>query len=210
MSMLRGAGPAATPWSTRPRCPTADPDLLAGPFAHVVVDEAQELTDAEWQMLLLRCPSRSFTDRRRPRPGPARVHRVVAGAARADRARPDRPGLAEHQLPDAGGGHGRGRAGHPGRAARTPTCRPRSAAAASPSCTAPASDLDVDPRRRGSPRTPRGSPASSAIPTFQATRPRPVADPGAGEGARVRPGRPRRPGGVRRRASRARSTATSR
>jgi len=41
--------------------PTSDPDLLAGPFAHIVVDEAQELTDAEWQMLLLRCPSRSFT-----------------------------------------------------------------------------------------------------------------------------------------------------
>jgi DNA helicase IV len=41
--------------------PPSDPDLLAGPFAHVVVDEAQELTDAEWQMLLLRCPSRSFT-----------------------------------------------------------------------------------------------------------------------------------------------------
>jgi DNA helicase IV len=41
--------------------PVAEPDLLAGPFAHVVVDEAQELTDAEWQMLLLRCPSRSFT-----------------------------------------------------------------------------------------------------------------------------------------------------
>ncbi|WP_031155107.1 RNA polymerase recycling motor ATPase HelR [Streptomyces xanthophaeus] len=40
---------------------TAEPDLLAGPFAHVIVDEAQELTDAEWQMLLLRCPSRSFT-----------------------------------------------------------------------------------------------------------------------------------------------------
>ncbi|MBD9724440.1 RNA polymerase recycling motor ATPase HelR [Streptomyces caniscabiei] len=40
---------------------TADPDLLAGPFAHIVVDEAQELTDAEWQMLLRRCPSRSFT-----------------------------------------------------------------------------------------------------------------------------------------------------
>ncbi|OKK17279.1 AAA family ATPase [Streptomyces sp. CB00455] len=39
----------------------AAPDLLAGPFAHVIVDEAQELTDAEWQMLLLRCPSRSFT-----------------------------------------------------------------------------------------------------------------------------------------------------
>ncbi|MFB7980565.1 RNA polymerase recycling motor ATPase HelR [Streptomyces vinaceus] len=41
--------------------PSADPDRLAGPFAHIVVDEAQELTDAEWQMLLLRCPSRSFT-----------------------------------------------------------------------------------------------------------------------------------------------------
>jgi superfamily I DNA/RNA helicase len=39
----------------------ADPDLLAGPFAHIVVDEAQELTDAEWQMLLRRCPSRSLT-----------------------------------------------------------------------------------------------------------------------------------------------------
>jgi hypothetical protein len=38
-----------------------DPDVLAGPFAHIVVDEAQELTDAQWQMLLLRCPSRSFT-----------------------------------------------------------------------------------------------------------------------------------------------------
>ncbi len=41
--------------------PGTDPDLLAGAFAHIVVDEAQELTDAEWQMLLLRCPSRSFT-----------------------------------------------------------------------------------------------------------------------------------------------------
>ncbi|HEY2307020.1 MAG TPA: RNA polymerase recycling motor ATPase HelR [Streptosporangiaceae bacterium] len=41
--------------------PGTDPDLLAGPFAHIVVDEAQELTDAEWQMLLARCPSGSFT-----------------------------------------------------------------------------------------------------------------------------------------------------
>ena len=41
--------------------PGTDRDMLAGPFAHIVVDEAQELTDAEWQMLLLRCPSRSFT-----------------------------------------------------------------------------------------------------------------------------------------------------
>ncbi|GAB3601628.1 RNA polymerase recycling motor ATPase HelR [Microbacterium tumbae] len=36
-------------------------DPLAGPFAHIIVDEAQELTDAEWRMLLARCPSRSFT-----------------------------------------------------------------------------------------------------------------------------------------------------
>ncbi|MEU9854640.1 RNA polymerase recycling motor ATPase HelR [Streptomyces sp. NPDC047974] len=41
--------------------PVAAGDPLAGPFAHVVVDEAQELTDAEWQMLVSRCPSRSFT-----------------------------------------------------------------------------------------------------------------------------------------------------
>ncbi|MFD9568758.1 RNA polymerase recycling motor ATPase HelR [Streptomyces sp. NPDC059982] len=52
--------------------PTVEPDLLAGPFAHIIVDEAQELTDAEWQMLLLRCPSRSFTvvgDRAQARDG---------------------------------------------------------------------------------------------------------------------------------------------
>ena len=41
--------------------PGGERDQLAGPFAHVVVDEAQELTDAEWQMLLQRCPSGSFT-----------------------------------------------------------------------------------------------------------------------------------------------------
>jgi hypothetical protein len=58
MSMLRGddlTGALVDP------TPVADPDLLAGPFAHVVVDEAQELTDAEWQMVLQRCPSRSLT-----------------------------------------------------------------------------------------------------------------------------------------------------
>lgn len=51
---------------------SSDVDLLAGPFAHIVVDEAQELTDAEWQMLLARCPSRSFTlvgDRAQSRSG---------------------------------------------------------------------------------------------------------------------------------------------
>jgi superfamily I DNA/RNA helicase len=70
--------------------PAADPDVLAGPFAHIVVDEAQELTDAEWQMLLLRCPSRSFTvvgDRAQARHGfteswPARLERVGLHGAR--------------------------------------------------------------------------------------------------------------------------------
>ncbi|GAA4122306.1 RNA polymerase recycling motor ATPase HelR [Knoellia locipacati] len=48
------------------------PETLAGPFAHIVVDEAQELTDAEWQTLLARCPSRSLTivgDRAQAREG---------------------------------------------------------------------------------------------------------------------------------------------
>jgi DNA helicase IV len=60
MSMLRGEDlqNALDDETTLSR---TDPDLLAGPFAHIVVDEAQELTDAEWQMLVLRCPSRSFT-----------------------------------------------------------------------------------------------------------------------------------------------------
>ncbi len=60
MSMLRGQD-LQDSLVDEAAVPTADPDLLAGPFAHVVVDEAQELTDAEWQMLLLRCPSRSLT-----------------------------------------------------------------------------------------------------------------------------------------------------
>ena len=60
MSMLRGQDLQDT-LVDETALPSTDPDLLAGPFAHIVVDEAQELTDAEWQMLLLRCPSRSFT-----------------------------------------------------------------------------------------------------------------------------------------------------
>jgi superfamily I DNA/RNA helicase len=73
-------------------------DALAGPgsaqntdaggltshFAHIAIDEAQELTDAEWQMLLVRCPSHSFTivgDRAQARRGftetwQERLHRV--------------------------------------------------------------------------------------------------------------------------------------
>jgi DNA helicase IV len=60
VTMLRHEGWADT-LVDQAALPGTDRDPLAGPFAHIVVDEAQELTDAEWQMLLLRCPSRSFT-----------------------------------------------------------------------------------------------------------------------------------------------------
>ena len=60
MSMLR-VGDLQAALADPAGRPAAHPDGLAGPFAHVVVDEAQELTDAEWQMLLARCPSRSMT-----------------------------------------------------------------------------------------------------------------------------------------------------
>ena len=56
------------------------------------MDEAQELTDAEWQMLLLRCPSRSFTivgDRAQARHGFTESWRE-----RLDRAGLDRISLA--------------------------------------------------------------------------------------------------------------------
>jgi len=83
MSMLRGRD-LNNALVDETALPTTDPDLLAGPFAHIVVDEPQELTDAEWQMLLLRCPSRSFTivgDRAQARHGfteswPDRLERI--------------------------------------------------------------------------------------------------------------------------------------
>jgi hypothetical protein len=83
MSMLRGDD-LRDVLVDQDAVPTPDRDVLAGPFAHVVVDEAQELTDAEWQMLIRRCPSRSFTvvgDRAQARHGfgeawQARLERV--------------------------------------------------------------------------------------------------------------------------------------
>ncbi|MFJ9390982.1 RNA polymerase recycling motor ATPase HelR [Nocardioides sp. NPDC101246] len=60
MSMLRGQDVRTTLLDDSVREPD-ELDPYAGPFAHIVVDEAQELTDAEWQMLISRCPSRSFT-----------------------------------------------------------------------------------------------------------------------------------------------------
>lgn len=60
MSILKGED-AQNSLDDQSALSAADPDLLAGPFAHIIVDEAQELTDAEWRMLIERCPSRSFT-----------------------------------------------------------------------------------------------------------------------------------------------------
>ena len=60
MSMLRGQD-LQDKLADESALPHTDPDLLAGPFAHIVIDEAQELTDAEWEMVLRRCPSRSLT-----------------------------------------------------------------------------------------------------------------------------------------------------
>lgn len=60
MSILRGAD-ARTVLAGADVPPPLPPDELAGPFGHVVVDEAQELTDAQWRTLIARCPSRSFT-----------------------------------------------------------------------------------------------------------------------------------------------------
>jgi hypothetical protein len=45
MSMLRGQDLQGA-LDDETALPSADPDLLAGPFARIVVDEAQELTDA--------------------------------------------------------------------------------------------------------------------------------------------------------------------
>jgi DNA helicase IV len=71
MSILRGQD-ADNSLADDDALPRLQPDVLAGPFAHVIVDEAQELTDAQWQMVLSRCPSRSITvvgDRAQARAG---------------------------------------------------------------------------------------------------------------------------------------------
>ena len=89
MSMLRGQD-LRSALVDAGALPSAPADRLAGPFSHVVVDEAQELTDAEWRMLLRRCPSRSLTvvgDRAQARHGfteswEDRLARVGAGRVR--------------------------------------------------------------------------------------------------------------------------------
>jgi hypothetical protein len=183
--------------------PSADPDLLAGPFAHIVVDEAQELTDAEWQMLLARCPSRSFTiagDRAQARHGFAeswreRLERVgfdhVTLAALNINYRTPEEVMAEAEPVIRAGAPGRQRAGlhprhrrprhpwpgfGPGRDTRRlarGTCRRRR-------------DRLRHRRSRVCGKHRQGGAAG------------PVANPGTGQRARVRPGRPHRPRGIRR------------
>ena len=178
----------------------ADPDLLAGPFAHIVVDEAQELTDAEWQMLLLRCPSRSFTivgDRAQARHGfteswQERLERIgldrITLASLSINYRTPEEVMAEAEpviravLPDA----------------NVPTSIRSSGI---PVMYGPASDLDsvlgawLAAHAEGIACVI----GDSAIPGGQSPGdvPGPVADPGTVEGTRVRPSCPHRPGGVR-------------
>lgn len=63
---------------------------LAGPYAHIVIDEAQELTDAQWAMILRRCPSRSLTivgDRAQARHGFTRTWQDRLAGVGLDRVR---------------------------------------------------------------------------------------------------------------------------
>ena len=119
VTMLRGedfadalAGAAALP-SAGPECrpgparwPVRAPRRGRGPGT-----DRRGVADAAGPL-----PVPELHHRRGPCPGQARVHRVVGRTARAHRARPDQPGLPDHQLPDAGRGHGGSRAGHPGSA----------------------------------------------------------------------------------------------
>jgi DNA helicase IV len=60
MSMLRGQDLRGA-LDTLAAPEASATEQLSGPFAHIVVDEAQELTAAEWGMLLRRVPSGSLT-----------------------------------------------------------------------------------------------------------------------------------------------------
>lgn len=194
MSMLRGEDLQAAMLDEE-ALPHAGSDQLAGPFAHVVVDEAQELTDAEWQMLLARCPSRSFTivgDRAQARHGFTETWQE-----RLERIGLDRVDLASlsvnYRTPVEV--MARGRAGHPG------SDPGRERAHLDPQHRCPCGPRrDVRPgrhSRRLAGRACRRGRLRHRSPGVPGDLPRPVLDPRAVQGARVRPGGPRRPRGVR-------------
>ena len=197
MSMLRGED-LQDALDDDSALPTSTPHLLAGPFAHIVVDEAQELTDAEWRMLLSRCPSRSLTvvgDRAQ-----ARIRPVLAAATRRDRARRYHRGHPAHQLPDPGGGHGAGRTGHPGgapgrqRAHLDPQHRHPGGARCSVRAGRDPGRLARRARRRGRLRDRRSH--------LRGLLQSPLARAGERQGPRVRPGGAGRPRPFRHRARR--------
>ncbi len=192
--MLRGADLRET-LATADRPSGVEPDLLAGPFAHIVVDEAQELTDAQWQMLIQRCPSRSFTvvgDRAQAGTGSrSRGGSGWSGSVSTGSPWPPSPSTTGRRRRSW-----RRRAGRPGRAPG----RQRAG-------------LRPQQRRPRHPRPYRGAGGGRGAVARRARRgdrlrhrrarvpgdaPGAVADPGAVEGAGVRPGRTGRSGGVRR------------
>ena len=195
MSMLRGDDLRAA-LVDQDAVPAPERDLLAGPFAHVVVDEAQELTEAEWQMLLQRCPSRSFTvvgDRAQAR----------HGFAEPWKSRLERAGLDEVHQSSLTINY---RTPEEVMAEAEPVIR-----AVIPDANVPtsvrSSGVPGRPRQRVRPRVggghlarraPRGDRLRHRRSGLRVARTGPVAPARAVEGPRVRPGRPGRPGVVRR------------
>ena len=71
MSMLRGDDMQRA-LAEEERANVDELAQLAGPFGHIIIDEAQELTEAQWLMIVRRCPSRQVTivgDRAQARAG---------------------------------------------------------------------------------------------------------------------------------------------
>ena len=196
MSMLRGRGPAGCPGrrgrAARRRPGPARRPVRAHRRGRGAGADRRRVADAAAAL-----PVAQLHHRRGPRPGPARVHRVVAGAART------RIGLDQVNLASLSINY------------RTPE---EVMAEAEPVIRAVLPDANVPTSIRSS-----GVPVvhgsvsdlGAILDTWLAAHadgiacvigdrarsdgdvPRPVADPRAVEGARVRPGRPRRPGGVR-------------
>ena len=151
-----------------------------------------------------RAVSRSSATARRP----AMASPSPGAAARGDRAAPVDRRAPDGQLPHAGGGDGRGRTGHPGRApeANVTTSVRESGI---PVLHSPAAERDaiIEEWLAGARRGHRGR---HRRPDVRRSAARPLAHARARQGPRVRPGRPRRPRPASAAASPAPWTATSR